>query len=82
MDPLPGDRKCFRMINGVLVERTVKDIVPDLKTNADGLKLVLEDLVKQYKAKQDELEKWKVRQHTHAYSLSHTSPAAMDAVDH
>jgi len=58
--PLPEDRKCFRMINGVLVERTVKDVVPALQTNADGLRKVLDDLVKQYKSKQDELEKWKV----------------------
>ncbi|ORY65974.1 prefoldin subunit 2 [Pseudomassariella vexata] len=59
LDPLPGDRKCFRMINGVLVERTVEDVVPALKTNAEGLKQVLEELVKQYKTKQDDLEKWK-----------------------
>ena len=49
------------MINGVLVERTVKDVVPALKTNAEGLKKVLDDLVKQYKTKQDDLEKWKAR---------------------
>ena len=61
LDPLPEDRKCFRMINGVLVERTVKDVIPALKTNADGLKKVLDDLVKSYKSKQDELETWKVR---------------------
>jgi hypothetical protein len=48
------------MINGVLVERTVKDVIPALKTNAEGLKKVLDDLVKTYKAKQDELEVWKV----------------------
>ena len=60
LDPLPGDRKCFRMINGVLAERTVKDVVPALRTNAEGLKKVLDDLVKQYKTKQDELDKWKV----------------------
>lgn len=48
------------MINGVLVERTVKDVVPALQTNQDGLKKVLDDLVKQYKNKQDELDKWKV----------------------
>jgi prefoldin subunit 2 len=48
------------MINGVLVERTVKDVIPALKTNADGLKKVLDDLVKSYKLKQDELETWKV----------------------
>ena len=49
------------MINGVLVERTVKDVVPALKTNSEGLKKVLDDLLKQYKDKQDEMEKWKVR---------------------
>ncbi|QSZ29728.1 hypothetical protein DSL72_004245 [Monilinia vaccinii-corymbosi] len=61
IEPLPGDRKCFRMINGVLVERTVNDVVPALKTNSEGLRKVLEDLVKQYNSKQSELEKWKVR---------------------
>ena len=62
LEPLPGDRKCFRLINGVLVERTVKDVIPALQTNSEGLKKVLDDLVTQYKGKQDELEKWKVRQ--------------------
>jgi len=47
------------MINGVLVERTTKEVVPALKTNSEGLKKVLEDLVLQYKTKQDEMEKWK-----------------------
>jgi len=61
LTPLPGARKCFRMINGVLVERTVGDILPALQTNADGLKKVLEDLLKQYRSKQDDMEKWKVR---------------------
>lgn len=60
LEPLPGDRKCFRMINGVLIERTVKDIIPALKTNSEGLRNVLEDLVKQYNSKQSEMEKWKV----------------------
>lgn len=48
------------MINGVLVERTIKDVIPALKTNAEGLQKVLLDLVKQYKAREEELEKWKV----------------------
>lgn len=48
------------MINGVLVERTVEDVLPQLKTNAEGLKKVLDDLLKQYTSKQEELEKWKV----------------------
>jgi vacuolar-type H+-ATPase subunit D/Vma8 len=48
------------MVNGVLVERTVKDVLPTLKTNSDGLKQVLEDMLKQYKSKQTELDSWKV----------------------
>lgn len=68
LEPLSEDRKCFRLINGVLVERTVKDVVPALKTNQEGLKKVLDDLVKQYKTKQDELDKWKV------YATTNTCP--------
>lgn len=60
LTPLPEDRKCFRMINGVLVERTVKDVLPALQTNADGLRKVLDELVKQYKRQEMEMEKWKV----------------------
>ena len=62
LGPLPGDRKCFRMINGVLVERTVKDVIPALQTNSEGLKKVLVELVKQYKRQEEEMEKWKVSQ--------------------
>jgi hypothetical protein len=59
LQPLPKDRKCFRLINGVLVERTIEDVLPALNTNSDGLKQVLDELVKQYKGKQDEMDKWK-----------------------
>ena len=34
------DRKCFRLIGGVLVERTVKDVVPALQTNRDGVRIL------------------------------------------
>ena len=51
------------MINGVLVEKTVKDVTPALETNSEGLKKVLEELVKQYKKQQDDMEKWKVSSH-------------------
>ncbi|KAJ5084667.1 hypothetical protein NUU61_009246 [Penicillium alfredii] len=60
LDPLPQERKCFRMVNGVLVERTIEDVLPTLKTNSDGLKQVLEDMLKQYKTKQADLDSWKV----------------------
>ncbi|KAJ4416355.1 Cochaperone prefoldin complex subunit [Gnomoniopsis sp. IMI 355080] len=59
LEPLAGDRKCFRMINGVLVEMTVKDVLPPLKTNTDGLKKVGKDLESQLVSKQKELDEWK-----------------------
>lgn len=48
------------MINGVLAERTVKDVVPALKTNLEGLEKVLTELTEQYNTKTTEMEKWKV----------------------
>lgn len=48
------------MINGVLVEKTVKEVTPALQTNSEGLKKVLEELVKQYKRQQEDMENWKV----------------------
>ncbi|KAI5798977.1 Prefoldin beta-like protein [Geopyxis carbonaria] len=61
LGPAPKDRKCFRLINGVLVERTVEEVVPVLETNANGLKNVLEGLVKEYKKKQEEMNSWKTK---------------------
>lgn len=70
------------MINGVLVERTVKDVIPSLKTNSEGLKQVLDDLLKQYKTKQDEMDMWKVRwpflDPVFSKSGSHSSESELD----
>ncbi|GJJ07243.1 hypothetical protein Clacol_001443 [Clathrus columnatus] len=53
----PG-RKCFRLIGGVLVERTVKDVVPALRTNRDGIKQVIINLAEQYKSKETEFHEF------------------------
>jgi hypothetical protein len=60
------------MINGVLVERTVGDVLPQLQSNADNMNKVLVELAKQYKTKQDDMEKWKVRPKlSQAYPCQH-----------
>ncbi|EED82655.1 predicted protein [Postia placenta Mad-698-R] len=53
------DRKCFRLVGGVLVERTVKDVVPALQTNKEGILKVVANLAEQYKSKEEELESFK-----------------------
>lgn len=81
LEPLPKDRKCFRMVNGVLVERTINDVLPALKTNSDGLKQVLEEMLKQYKTKQSELDNWKVRLHLRKFDYGNTeTPGDTDLV--
>lgn len=61
------------MINGVLIERTVADVIPTLKTNSEGLGKVLEDLVKSYKKQQDDMEKWKKVGHSFELHRKHSS---------
>ncbi|KAG5654609.1 hypothetical protein H0H81_011584 [Sphagnurus paluster] len=69
------DRKCFRLIGGVLVERTVKDVVPTLQTTRDGVRGLIArslyancvrqirkavgNLTEQYKSKEQDLDTFK-----------------------
>ncbi|KAG6821498.1 hypothetical protein H0H93_000006 [Arthromyces matolae] len=53
------DRKCFRLIGGVLVERTVKDVVPTLVTTRDGIRKAVSNLTEQYKSKEQDLDAFK-----------------------
>ena len=37
LKPLADDRKCWRLMSGVLVERTVQDVKPQLEQNINGV---------------------------------------------
>ncbi len=63
LQPLPPSRKCFRMIGGILVERTVEDVLPQLEANQAGLTSVMETLVKQYKSIEDQFRKFQKGRH-------------------
>ncbi|XP_063826956.1 prefoldin subunit 2 [Ostrinia nubilalis] len=50
-----GSRKCFRMVGGVLVERTVADVLPELETNRERLPKALQALHEQLTKKGQEI---------------------------
>ena len=41
---LEDDRKCWRLVNGVLFEKTKKDVVPELKGMISNLQNVIRQL--------------------------------------
>lgn len=54
-----GSRKCFRSVGGILVERTVKDVLPALENNKAQIEGLLEKLKSQLMSKGEELVKFK-----------------------
>ncbi|KAL8171384.1 hypothetical protein V2J09_023188 [Rumex salicifolius] len=66
IEPLDPSRKCYRMIGGVLVERTVKEVLPAVQRNKEGLEEVIKRLneaLQQKKREITELEaKYKIRE--------------------
>lgn len=65
LTPLDSNRKCFRLIGGVLVERTVAEVLPAVKSNGEQIRMIATTLEKQTKTKENELisfqEKYKIR---------------------
>ncbi|KAJ3172135.1 hypothetical protein HDU88_006950 [Geranomyces variabilis] len=63
--PLEPTRKCFRLVGGVLVERTVKDVLPAVETNMEGIQNIIKQLLANYKKKEADSEayqkKWGVQ---------------------
>jgi prefoldin subunit 2 len=55
MKPLEPARKCFRLVGGVLVERTVGDVLPAVQSNLDGIVTIMKQLAETYKKKEDDL---------------------------
>ncbi|XP_043945899.1 prefoldin subunit 2 [Protopterus annectens] len=58
-------RRCYRMVGGVLVERTVREVLPALEKNKDQIGKIMETLNQQMQAKGRELvdyrEKYNIR---------------------
>ncbi|KAJ1080825.1 hypothetical protein NDU88_001014 [Pleurodeles waltl] len=52
-------RKCYRMVGGVLVERTVKEVLPALESNKDQINKIIESLNVQLQTKGKELNEFR-----------------------
>lgn len=62
---LDPKRRCFRLIGGVLVERTVEEVLPAVEKNRDGLTQVIEKITEQRDLKMKKVnemqKKYKIR---------------------
>ncbi|KAK6918340.1 Prefoldin beta-like [Dillenia turbinata] len=65
IQPLDPSRRCYRMIGGVLVERTIKEVLPAVQRNKEGLEEVISRLNEALEKKKTEVAefeaKYKVR---------------------
>ncbi|PON80060.1 Prefoldin subunit [Parasponia andersonii] len=65
IQPLEPSRRCYRMIGGVLVERTIKEVLPAVQRNKEGLEEVIARLNEALEKKKKEISdleaKYKIR---------------------
>lgn len=60
LQALPGARKAYRMVGGVLVERTVAEVLPAVSANRDGIAQVLAQLSESLTQKEKSADDWQV----------------------
>jgi prefoldin subunit 2 len=61
MQPLDSDRRAFRMVGGVLVERTVGEVLPVVIDNRKKLEEVIKNMKTVLASKQKEMAEWKAK---------------------
>ncbi|XP_076335673.1 prefoldin 2 [Tachypleus tridentatus] len=54
-----GDRRCFRMVGGVLVERNVRQVLPAILNNKEQLSKVVDALNQKVTAKGQEINEYR-----------------------
>mmetsp|Transcript_40584 Transcript_40584/g.84929 ORF Transcript_40584/g.84929 Transcript_40584/m.84929 type:complete len:128 (+) Transcript_40584:1395-1778(+) len=61
LTPLDPDRRAFRLVGGVLVERTVREVLPTVREHRGNLDIVVQNLKEKLDAKQKETAAWKAK---------------------
>lgn len=59
LKPVDQNRRCLRLIGGVLVDKTVKDVVPALEQTQEGLNKAIKTLTEDFKTTESKLDEWK-----------------------
>ena len=58
LEPLPVERKCFRMIGNVVVERTVGEVLPAVQKNRDQITDTIQKMTDMLSTKQLEADEF------------------------
>ncbi|CAL9150578.1 unnamed protein product, partial [Musa hybrid cultivar] len=61
IQPLDPSRRCYRMVGGVLVERTIKEVVPAVQRNKEGLEEVIARLNEALENKKKEISEFELK---------------------
>lgn len=61
IQPLDPSRRCYRMIGGVLVERTIKEVLPAVQGNKEGLQDVIARLSELLEKKKKEITEFELK---------------------
>ncbi len=61
IQPLDPTRKCYRMIGGVLVERTIAEVLPAVQRNKEGLQEVITRLTEALQKKKKEIADYEAK---------------------
>ncbi|XP_058016744.1 prefoldin subunit 2 [Ahaetulla prasina] len=72
-------RKCFRMVGGVLVERTVKEVLPALENNKEQINKIIETLTQQLQTKGRELNEFREKHNIRLMGEEEQKPPAKES---
>ncbi|EEF45295.1 probable prefoldin subunit 2 [Ricinus communis] len=61
IQPLDPSRRCYRMIGGVLVERTIKEVLPAVQRNKDGIEEVIARLNEALEKKKKDIAEFEAK---------------------
>ncbi|OVA15490.1 Prefoldin beta-like [Macleaya cordata] len=61
IQPLDPSRRCYRMIGGVLVERTIKEVLPAVQRNKEGLQEVISRMNEALEKKKKEISEFEAK---------------------